>query len=555
MKKKREFDFLKGRKLQISLLKMKVTALLLLVCVLQSMAGAYSQTTKYDISMTSGRLENVFKLIEQKGEYTFLYSIEDVDQISSVNVNVKQADLKEVLDICLANTKLTYEINGRLVIIRVKDENPENKMVVIKGVVKDKKGEPLPGVTIVGKGTTVGVATGINGEFSFTTVKQDSVVLLFSFVGMKTKEVKWQGEKMLNVVLEEDTKEVEEVVVTGYQTVKKSNMAGSVSTVKAEDLVLTGTQSLEQALQGKLAGVAIQNQSGLVGTRQKVRVRGTSTLLGSQDPVWVVDGIIQEDPLPFKATDLSMSNTNPDNIDMIRNFVGSAISWLNPSDIKDVTVLKDASATAIYGVKAANGVIVINTKRGEKGRMSINYSGSFSIGSKVTYDKMNLMNSKERVDVSREIYERGLVNGNVLQDVGYQEVLQQYLQDKISYDQFNASVKRLETVNTDWFDLLFENPFSYSNSISVSGGSDKTTYYASFGMSNNNGTAKGNDSKNYQGSVNVTTIFWDRLRFSAKVAGSVAKTKGFHGSVQPYSYASTTSRVISAFDDNGDLYY
>ena len=429
MKKKREFDFLKGRKLQISLLKMKVTVLLLLVCVLQSMAGAYSQTAKYDISMTGGKLENVFKLIEQKGEYTFLYSIEDVDQISSVNVNVKQADLKEVLDICLANTKLTYEINGRLVIIRVKDENPENKMVVIKGVVKDKKGEPLPGVTIVGKGTTVGVATGINGEFSFTTVKQDSVVLLFSFVGMKTKEVKWQGEKMLNVVLEEDTKEVEEVVVTGYQTVKKSNMAGSVSTVKAEDLVLTGTQSLEQALQGKLAGVAIQNQSGLVGTRQKVRVRGTSTLLGSQDPVWVVDGIIQEDPLPFKATDLSMSNTNPDNIDMIRNFVGSAISWLNPSDIKDVTVLKDASATAIYGVKAANGVIVINTKRGEKGRMSINYSGSFSIGSKVTYDKMNLMNSKERVDVSREIYERGLVNGNVLQDVGYQEVLQQYLQD------------------------------------------------------------------------------------------------------------------------------
>lgn len=225
MKKKREFDFLKGRKLQISLLKMKVTVLLLLVCVLQSMAGAYSQTAKYDISMTGGKLENVFKLIEQKGEYTFLYSIEDVDQISSVNVNVKQADLKEVLDICLANTKLTYEINGRLVIIRVKDENPENKMVVIKGVVKDKKGEPLPGVTIVGKGTTVGVATGINGEFSFTTVKQDSVVLLFSFVGMKTKEVKWQGEKMLNVVLEEDTKEVEEVVVTGYQTVKKSNMA------------------------------------------------------------------------------------------------------------------------------------------------------------------------------------------------------------------------------------------------------------------------------------------------------------------------------------------
>ena len=219
MKKKREFDFLKGRKLQISLLKMKVTVLLLLVCVLQSMAGAYSQTAKYDISMTGGKLENVFKLIEQKGEYTFLYSIEDMDQISSVNVNVKQADLKEVLDICLANTKLTYEINGRLVIIRVKDENPKVKERVIKGVVKDRKGEPLPGVTVLVKGTAVGVATDIDGKFTMNATR-DTVNLLFSFIGMKTKEVVWKGQKDLVVVLEDDSREMEEVVVTGYQTIK-----------------------------------------------------------------------------------------------------------------------------------------------------------------------------------------------------------------------------------------------------------------------------------------------------------------------------------------------
>lgn len=376
MKKKREFDFLKGRKLQISLLKMKVTVLLLLVCVLQSMAGAYSQTAKYDISMTGGKLENVFKLIEQKGEYTFLYSIEDVDQISSVNVNVKQADLKEVLDICLANTKLTYEINGRLVIIRVKDEKPKVKERVIKGVVKDRKGEPLPGVTVLVKGTAVGVATDIDGKFTMNATR-DTVNLLFSFIGMKTKEVVWKGQKDLVVVLEDDSREMEEVVVTGYQTVKKSNMAGSVSTVKGEDLVITGTESLEQMLQGKLPGVVITNQNGMVGTRQKVRVRGTSTLLGSQEPVWVVDGIIQEDPLPFKAEELTLFGHDPDNFDIIRNFVGSAISWLNPSDIKDVTVLKDASSTAIYGVKAANGVIVITTKKGETGRLSVGYSGNF----------------------------------------------------------------------------------------------------------------------------------------------------------------------------------
>ncbi|MCQ4873614.1 SusC/RagA family TonB-linked outer membrane protein [Butyricimonas paravirosa] len=554
MKKKRGLGFLGKRKLQLSLLKMKVTLLLLVVSVLQSMAGVYSQTAKYDISLSGGKLENVFKMIEQKGEFTFLYSIEDVDHVSSININVKQAGLKEVLDICLASTKLTYEINGRLIVIRVRDEKPEDKMMIIKGSVKDKKGEPLPGVTIIEKGTSVGVASGINGEFTFTTTKRDSVFLIFSFVGMKTKVILWKGQKELKVVMEEDAQEMDEVVVTGYQTVKKSNMAGSVSTVKAEDLILNGTQSLEQALQGKLPGVVITNQDGLVGTRQKVRVRGTSTLLGSQDPVWVVDGIIQEDPLPFKATELTLFGKDPDNIDMIRNFVGSAIAWLNPSDIQDVTVLKDASATAIYGVKAANGVIVITTKKGSKGRMSLNYSGNFSIGSKITYDKMNLMNSKERVDVSREIFETGLVSSVGLDPVGYQGLLEQYLQEKISYTEFNAGVKKLETVNTDWFDLLYENPFSHSHNLSISGGSETTTYYASFGINKNNGTAKGNDSESYQGSVNVTSLFWDKLQVSAKVSGTVTKTTGF-SKIDPYSYASKTSRVIAAFDEDGEYSY
>ena len=386
MKKKRESSFLGRRKMQITFLKMRVTVLLLLMSVLQSMAGAYSQTAKYDISVTGGKLESVFKMIEQKGEFTFLYSIEDVDHISAIDINVKQADLREVLDICLAKTKLTYEINGRLIVIRAKDEEPEDKMLVIKGSVKDKNGEPLPGVTIIEKGTSVGVASNVKGEFTFTTVRRDSVTLLFSFVGMKTEQVVWHGQKELNVVLEEDAREMDEVVVTGYQTVKKSNMAGSVSTISADELVLNGTQSLEQALQGKLPGLVITNQDGLVGTRQKVRVRGTSTLLGSQEPVWVVDGIIQQDPLPFKTEEFTLFGNNQDNIDVIRNFVGSAIAWLNPSDIQDITVLKDASATAIYGVKAANGVIVITTKKGQKGRLSLSYSGNFSVGSKVTYD-------------------------------------------------------------------------------------------------------------------------------------------------------------------------
>ena len=553
MKKNQETVFFGRRKWEKILFVMKLKLVLILISSFQLSAAVYSQSNRLTLKMEEVSLEQVIWEIQKQTDFVFMYGTRDIAKVDKLTVDMTDKTVNEILDQCLRNTGLIYEISGNAVVIKRADDD-KKEMVVIKGTVKDTKGEPLPGVTIVEKGTTIGVATGIDGDFTFTTVKKDSITLVFSFVGMKPRSVLWNGQKMLNVVLEEEATEMEEVVVTGYQTVKKSNMAGSVSTIKAEDLVLNGTQSLEQALQGKLPGVMVLNQDGLVGTRQKVRVRGTSTLLGSQEPVWVVDGIIQEDPLPFKATELVSFGSDPDNIDMIRNFVGSAIAWLNPSDIQDVTVLKDASATAIYGIKAANGVIVITTKKGTSGRMSLNYSGNFSIGSKITFSKMNLMNSKQRVDVSREIFDEGIISGNALSPVGYQGLLKQYLEEKISYAEFNAGVKKLEVVNTDWFDLLYENPFSHSHNISLSGGSETSTYYASFGMMKKNGTAKGNDSESYQGSVSVTSKMWNKVLISGKLAGSVAKTKAFN-KVTPYTYASKTSRVIAAFDDEGDYYY
>ena len=462
MKKKREFDFLDGRKLQISLLKMKVTVLLLLVCVLQSMAGAYSQTAKYDISMTGGKLENVFKLIEQKGEYTFLYSIEDVDQISSVNVNVKQADLKEVLDICLANTKLMYEINGRLVIIRVKDEKPEDKMVVIKGVVKDKSGEPLPGVTIIEKGTTVGVATGIDGKFTFNTTKHDNIVLVFSFVGMKTKEVKWVGQKELDIILEEDALEMEEVVVTGYQSINRRDMVGSYSTVKASDIMMPAYSSIDQMLQGQVAGMMMINTSSRIGASPKIKIRGTSTILGNQDPLWVVDGIIQEDPIQINATTYMTED--------LSNIIGSQISWLNPQDIETITVLKDASATAVYGSKASNGVIVVTTKKGKSDRLTINYTGNLSINTRPNYGMFNLMNSKERIQFSEDAFANKAIylNEPVKQYHTYEGIMKMYIAGELSQDEFFDRKEQLETVNTDWFKLLTRSAVSHNHNLSIS---------------------------------------------------------------------------------------
>ena len=240
---------------------------------------------------------------------------------------------------------------------------------------------------------------------------------------------------------------------------------------------------------------------------------------------------------------------------MVKDFVGNAIAWLNPNDIQNITVLKDASATVMYGVKAANGVIIITTKRGEAGRMSVNYSGGISVTPRLTYKKMNLMNSKERVDVSREIYKRGLTsNQRPLETVGYEGALQRYLDKKITYDQFNDEVKYMEGLNTDWFDILFRNSTSTNHSISISGGTEKVTYYGSVNAVFVNGTSKGNDSENYSGSAGFDVKFNDKITLGLKLNGSTEETNGYY-KVDPYSYATSTSRAIPCFTEEGENYF
>lgn len=279
---------------------------------------------------------------------------------------------------------------------QVKKDVSHGQTVVIQGVVLAASNkESLPGVTIFIKGTSQGTQTDLEGKFKLETDVKDPV-LQFTYAGMKAVTMKWNGEERLTVLMEEFAEMIDEVMVTGYQRIRKSEMIGSANTVNRDELFYDGHNSIEQMLQGKLPGTSVLNTSGLVGTAQKVRVRGTSTLLGNQEPVWVVDGIIQEDPLPFKTRDLdALGNISQDNFDMIRNFVGNSIAWLSPNDIKSISVLKDAAATVMYGVKAANGVIIITTRQGKAGRVSINYSGGISVTPRIYYSKMNLMNSSE----------------------------------------------------------------------------------------------------------------------------------------------------------------
>ena len=531
--------------------------------------AAQPAPVRVSVSLRNASLEDVLLQLKSQTGYSILYNSALVKNVRGITVQKRNVPVTEVLDASLNGTNLVYTLNDETIVIKQKGAQegkpaPQERKT-LKGRVTSAgtPSQPLAGVSVYLTDQAGHIVQGTltDGQGNYELQIPDLTgggkpTAVFSFIGMDVVKIPFTGQATLNVKMVEKIQNVEDVVVTGYQKIRKSNMAGSSTTIKREDMYFDGTNSIEQMMQGKLSGTVVMNTSGMVGSRQKVRVRGTSTLLGNREPVWVVDNIIQQDPLPFKTQELdALGNISEDNFDMVRNFVGSAISWLNPNDIESITVLKDASATAIYGVKAANGVIVITTKKGEAGRLSVNYSGNVSIGSKFTYDKMNLMNSKERIDVSREIYERRLMGQKPLENIGYEGVLKRYLNKEISYAQFNEEVRMLEQVNTDWFDLLYTNPVSHNHSVSVSGGSENLIYRTSLNATFNNGSARGNDSEQYSASINLQAKLRHNITLGVGITGAVGNTSGFFGSVNPYTYATSTSRVIPAYNEDGSEFY
>ncbi|WP_254778794.1 SusC/RagA family TonB-linked outer membrane protein [Pedobacter sp. ok626] len=539
---------------------MKLTFILLALFVFQVKATTFGQVVT--ISRSNASLIDIFTEIRTQTGYDFVYTSSQIKDAKPISINVKKVPLNEVLAMCFAGQPFNYALKNKMIIVKRKTDLTNSDLAfpvkviyrLVTGTVRDQNKRPMPGVNVLSKELNIRTTTDKDGRYRIDVPDQAPATLIFSYIGMVTREVSYKGESVLDVTLQETVKEMEEMVITGYQILKKSDVVGSTASVKAKDLYLNGVNTIEQALQGKLAGVVVTNTSGLTGTRQRVRVRGTSTLVGTQEPIWVVDGVIQEDPLPFNAQTLNTNgDINRDNIDFIRTFVGNSIRWLNPMDIEDITVLKDAAATAIYGVRAANGVIVITTKKGQVGPPVISYSTNFSTTEKVTYDKLNLMNSKERVAVSKEIYSRGLTSTFVNSNIGYAGALNDYLYKKtISAEEFTAKVNDLETANTDWFDLMFRNPISTNQNLSISGGNANTRYYSSFGYNSNKGTAIGNDASGFTGNLSVSSQLSKKFNISARLSASKNKTNGFYV-IDPYAYAKEINRAIRAYTPSEEL--
>ncbi len=541
MKKKCRFPHPWGIKLKNLL---QVYRVILFLCILSPGAiVAQERKDVINLSMKDVTLKEVIWEIEKQSEFVFAYNANDLAKAGRVSVEIKDKTVREALDICLKGTGLLYVVQQNIIVIKQKGARlSEVKMLTLKGVVTDKGGVSLPGVTVLVKGTTVGVSTNMDGQYTLNVAKRDSLVLVYSFIGLKTKE----GET-INVVLEEDSQVIDEVVVsTGYNTVNRRDMVGSYTTLKGADIIMPAYNSIDQMLQGRVAGMVVMNTSSRVGTSPKIKIRGSSTILGNQSPLWVVDGIIQEDPLELDASSMMTQE--------LENIIGSQVSWLNPMDIETITVLKDASATAVYGSKASNGVIVITTKKGKMNRLTVNYTGNLSINSKPNYGMFNYMNSQERIIFSQEAFNAGAFYRvtPIAQPYTYEGVLQMYLNHDLSREEYQEKKAFLESVNTDWFDLLTQSSVSMNHNVSVSGGSEKITYNVSLGYSDMKGQEIGNNSKNLTGRVSVDARLRDNIRLNASINGASGKNTGFGSDVNPLTYATSTSRAIPAYDENGD---
>lgn len=359
----------------------------------------------------------------------------------------------------------------------------------VSGTVLDKSGESVIGASVVVKGTTNGTITDFDGKFTLSNVPNNAS-LEISFVGYKTQVIPVQGKNTFNVTMVEDTEVLDEVVVVGYGVAKKSDVTGAMVNVGAEALTERPVSNAFEALQGKAAGVDITT-SERPGTVGDIRIRGARSLTASSDPLYVVDGV----PL----------------------LSGAAIETLNPRDIESIDILKDASATAIYGSRGANGVIIVTTKQGKEGRFSLNYSGTVTISNIV--DKSPSMSAADYVEYRRW----AAYNADPSKYASpYQPTKENdaqlfaddpYALANINKGWVNGSWNPALVGNTDWTDFVTQTGIAHEHTISASGGTEKVNAYASFGYLDNQGTQQGQWYKRYTAkmSVNINPTKWFQL--------------------------------------------
>jgi len=440
------------------LIAMKLTVILSLLLFSQAFAlKTYSQRTLLSLKMDNVTVKDVLRVIEDKSDFYFLYNNDLINVNRTVSIEVKNEKIQDVLSQLFADKSVNFLVKDRQIVLSplaIDENNPMasvQQSKTIRGKVTDASGQPLPGVSVVVKGTTNGIITDAAGNYSLGNVPEGAT-LSFSFVGMKAEEIEIGNQTLVNVTLQEDSIGLDEVVAIGYGTRAKKDLTGAVSQINAEEMTKQVNMSPELAMQGKMAGVFVSNPGSSPTARPTIRIRGVSTL-GYNDPLYVVDGI----PLTEGGASSGAARTQDQRGDV------NVFNMINPNDIESISVLKDASATAIYGVRASNGVILITTKRGSEGKAKIDVSASYGIQN--VNKRYDVTSMEEYVDMSLEA-----VNANKAY------IKDQYFQfyDKASAEYLGNSAN----YSKDWMNAtLIKNAPVQDYNVSASGG-NKTSNFA-----------------------------------------------------------------------------
>ena len=430
----------------------------------------------------------------------------------------------------------------------------------------------IPGVAIREKGTKNGVLANVNGEYTIKV--KDGATLVFSAIGFITQEVAINRQSKIDVLLETDTKALDEVVVTGYQKIDRANFTGAAVKLKADDIKLAGTIDVGRMLEGRAAGVSVQNVSGTFGTAPKIRVRGATSITGENKPLWVIDGVVLEDVVNISNDDLSSGNAN--------TLLGSAVAGLNSDDIESFQILKDASATALYGARAMNGVVVITTKKGRVQPTAISYSSNFALTLRPTYNSYNIMNSNEQMGVYAELERKGWLTysdvsrrantgiyGKMYDQISsYNPATQKFGLENTPEARSNF-LQRYASVNTDWFKLLFRNSLTQEHSLSINAGTEASQYYFSTSVYDDSGWSIADKVRRYTATMRANFNLSKKFSLGFTTVGSIREQRApgsqdrvnnsFQGrydrdfDINPFSFALNTSRALTAYDENGNL--
>ncbi|MBI6117251.1 SusC/RagA family TonB-linked outer membrane protein [Salegentibacter maritimus] len=448
----------------------------------------------------------------------------------------------------------------------------QNQKLVSGTVIDATMNMPIPGASVyissslvgnqakqegVLEGAMLGTTTDFDGNFELK-INDNIKTLMVSYMGYETKSVDVSKSSTgLNIILEASSENLTEVLITGYQKIEKRKATSSYSTIDVSEIQQAGVPTVDQMLTGQLPGVLVQPTSGAPGAPSKISIRGTATLNGSSDPLWVLDGI------PLEGEDIPADFRDKDNIDNLQSY---PIAGLNPNDIESITVLKDAAATSIYGARAANGVIVITSKNGKKGKMRINTNANVFVTQKPDYSKLNLMNSSQKVDFELFLASR--------EDLQYQKERGDVARILNSFDEYNTfqsdgfsaispeaqnAINNLRTNSTNWEDQLYQMAVNQQYGLSISGGNDKNDYYFSTGIFDEKGGTIGTGQQRFNITLKNNFSLNDKLKVGVALFGNQNKTfsyiTGADSYTNPAYYARNANPYLKLTDDEGNYVY